>query len=224
MKQTFAYLRYFFYLAYNWNIRIAIHVIRNEIKGEKKYGIQTTGADELQVLEDKGIDISHATIYMPAGYDLLEILLKEIQAFKPVHFIDIGCGKGRAMCVAAHYGIPKITGIDFSKELAEAARNNMAHTQGLFPAQQYKVIHNDAFYFDIPEDADCIFFFNPFDEVIMLGVIGNIEKSIRLHKRTLYIVYINPLHKDLFLQHGYREIFHTKKMKYLEASILKKGR
>ena len=75
------------------------------------------------------------------------------------------------------------------------------------------------FNMEIPPACNFIFF-NPFDEVIMQGVISNIEKSIRLYKRTLYIVYINPLHKDLFLQHGYCEIFHTKKMKYLEASIL----
>jgi hypothetical protein len=75
----FTYIRYFFYLAYNWNLRIAIHIIQKEIKGENKYGIRTTGADELHGLEKKGIDISHATIYMPASYDMLEDIFTEVK-------------------------------------------------------------------------------------------------------------------------------------------------
>ena len=46
--QTIRYIQYFFYLASNWNLRIAWHILDKEIKGEKKYGIQTTGADDLQ--------------------------------------------------------------------------------------------------------------------------------------------------------------------------------
>ena len=42
----FAYIKYFAYLAWNWNIPIAWRIIREEIRGEKKYGIQSTGADE----------------------------------------------------------------------------------------------------------------------------------------------------------------------------------
>ena len=89
-------------------------MIRHEIKGEKKYGINTTGADELKKLKKKGIDVSHATMYMPVSYQLLEETLLQIPGDNKKHFFDIGCGKGRAMCVAAHYGFAKISGIDFS--------------------------------------------------------------------------------------------------------------
>ena len=221
--KSLKYIHYFFYLAYNWNIRIALHIIKNEIKGEKKYGINTTGADELKELSQKGIDISHATIYMPASYDLLkEVFLQvEMKSFK--HFVDIGCGKGRAMCIAANNGVTKITGIDFSKELCAAAALNLAKTKEHFPTLQYKIINNDAFYFDIPDDADCIFMFNPFDDVIMSGVINNIEESIHQNPRKITIIYLNPLQKHLLINIGYREIFHTKTLHYLEGSILIKN-
>ena len=62
------YIKYFFYIALNWNIKIAWYIIRREIIGEKKYSINTTGADELKQLEEKGIDITHATIYMPGNF------------------------------------------------------------------------------------------------------------------------------------------------------------
>ncbi|MFN8252274.1 MAG: hypothetical protein U0V75_10360 [Ferruginibacter sp.] len=67
--RTLAYIKYFWYLAYNWNISIALHVIRNEIKGEK-YGIRNSPGPMNSNHSKKGIDIEHATIYMPVSYIL----------------------------------------------------------------------------------------------------------------------------------------------------------
>lgn len=216
------YTRYFFYLASNWNIRIATHIISNEIKGERKYAINTTGADELDSLEDKGIDTEHATIYMPVSYDVIEDVFGQYKPAGFNHFIDIGCGKGRAMCVAAQLGARKITGIDFSKDFCDQSKLNLLKTQQQFPQLQFSVLNNDAFYYEIPADADCIFMFNPFDEVIMSGVIENIEMSLEAHPRPISIIYANPMQKHLFLEAGYKEVYHTKKMKYLEAVVLQK--
>ncbi|MBP6287794.1 MAG: class I SAM-dependent methyltransferase [Ferruginibacter sp.] len=230
-----SYIQYFFYLALNWNIPIAWHIIRQEIKGERKYGINTTGADELKKLQNLGVDISHATIYMPVSYELLEDIFEQLSNLKPQttnhklqtsngkpfnHFLDIGCGKGRALCVAAHHGFKKLTGIDFSKELCEAAKANLEVTKQRIPGMDFSVIHNDAFYFEIPADADCIFFFNPFDETIMSGVVENILESLQNHPRRLSIIYVNPLHKEYFIQAGFTETWYSKKMKYLEVSVL----
>ena len=200
-------------------------MIGQEIKGEKKYGINTTGADELKKLEAKGIDITHATIYMPVSYSLLEEIFIELNS-KPLnpkllnHFLDIGCGKGRALCVAAHQVFKKVTGIDFSKELCDMAKANLALTKQKIPKLKFNVINNDAFYFEIPDDVDCIFFFNPFDEIIMSAVVNNIFESLQNNPRKLYIIYVNPLHKEQFLKAGFTQTWHSKKMKYIEAVIL----
>ncbi len=214
------YTRYFLYLAWNWNWRIARHMIRNEIRGEKKYGLHTTGADELGHLHKKGVDTSHSTIYMPAGYDLLEALFKQVDLKGYRHFIDIGCGKGRVMAVAAHYGARKITGIDYSPLFCRIAREQMEKTAALLPAFSYKIINNDAFYFDIPDDADCIFMFNPFDDVIMSGVADHIAESHRRCPRRITLLYANPMHRGCLEEAGFTEVFHTKQLQYLEAAIM----
>jgi SAM-dependent methyltransferase len=216
----FTYIKYFFYIAYNWNVGIAWHIIIQEIRGEKKYGIHTTGADELKSLEKRSVDITHATIYMPVSYDLLEEIFHQLNIEQYSHFLDMGCGKGRAMCIAAHKGFKQVTGIDFSKELSDAAKENLALTKQKIPALHYTVINNDAFYFDVPGDTDCIFFFNPFDEIIMSAVVNNILKSLKNQPRKITILYVNPLHKELFTKTGFKENWHSKKMKYLEAVIL----
>jgi len=219
--KIFPFLRYFFYLGFNWNFRIASTIISQEIKGEKKYGIDTTGADELKSLEKKGVDTSHATIYMPISYVLLQEIFKQLPKKPAKHFLDIGCGKGRVLCVAAHLGFNNITGIDFSKQLCEDALVNLALTKEKVPALQYKVVTKDAMNYEIPADVDCIFLFNPFDVVIMGAVVFNIMESAQEYPRDITVVYANPLYQDLFLEEGFEEVFHTKEMKYLEAVILK---
>jgi 16S rRNA G966 N2-methylase RsmD len=218
MKQM-KFLKYFFYLATNWNIPIAWHILRNEIRGEKKYGINTTGADNLKSLEKKGIDISHATIYMPVSYDILELFFAEVKIESFNHFLDIGSGKARAMCVAASYGIKKVSGIELSKELFLHAKENIAITKEKYSTTDFEIYNNDAFYFDIDDDVDCIFMFNPFDETIMSGVMENIETSLENNPRVMTIIYINPLEKHVLLEWGYEEVFHSKKMHYLEGSV-----
>ena len=221
--QIFSYINYFFYLALNWDFYIARHIIFREIKGEKKYGIQSTGADKLKALEIKGIDIEHSNVYMPASYDLLEDVFakKNVSVFN--HLLDIGCGKGRVLCVAAHWGAKKVSGIDFSKEFCAAATKNLLITQHTCKELDFKIYNNDAFYFQIGEDVDCIFMFNPFDDLIMSGVLENIEISLEEHPRKMTIIYFNPLLKHLFLELGYEVIYQQKKLQYLEAAVLIKS-
>ena len=214
------FLKYFFYIAWNWNIVIAIYIIYHEIKGEKKYSINTIGIDNLDELDSKHLD--NATIYMPAIYPMLEMIFEKVNVGNLNHLLDIGCGKGRAICIAAAKGCKKVSGIDFSKELCLDALNNLTIIQQKHPALQAKIINSDAFTYEIPADVDCIFLFNPFDDYLMMGVVKNIEQSLKLKPRQLKIIYANPLCKSHFLDAGFKETFHSKKMRYIEVSILEK--
>ena len=219
--KIFSYIQYFFYLGLNWNWSVAFYILSCEVRGEKKYGINTTGSDELKKTAAAGVDISHATVYMPASYLLLEEVFARLPLQHRNHFVDIGCGKGRAVCVAAYQGFSKVTGIDFSPGFCSTARANLRLTQAFYPSLNYFIIDGDAQTFSIPADADCIFLFNPFDEFIMQQVAKNIKESHHKNPRSIYIIYLNPLYKEALLQIGFKEIFYTCKMKYMEAVILK---
>jgi SAM-dependent methyltransferase len=216
----FKYLHYFLFLAINWNLKIAIYIIYHEIKGEKKYHINSTGTDSLKFLKKQGIDISHATIYMPVVYPLLEKAFEYLPAQK-AHFLDMGCGKGRALCVAAFMGFKNISGIDFSEKLCRDAEKNKLSVQQLFPSAHINIINRNVLDYTIPDDIDCLFFFNPFDEIVMAIVLNNIITSLKKNKRCITIFYVNPLHKHLFLNTGFTEVFYYKKLTYLELSVLK---
>jgi len=214
------YIKYFYFLLDNWDFKIAWYMIKEEVRGERKYKINTTGADELINLEEMGIDVSHATIYMPVNYYLLEEIFSKLPNSPRNHFLDLGCGKGRALCLAAHAGFSKVTGIDLSKQLCDQAIDNLELIKNKISGFQYNVINNDAFYYEIPVDVDCIFLFNPFDEIIMSAVVNNVFESLEKNPRKIKIIYANPLHKEYFLKAGYSQIWHSKKMKYIEAVIL----
>ncbi len=136
------------------------------------------------------------------------------------HIIDFGCGKGRVLAVAAYYEFKKITGIEFAKELCEVARKNIIPVQQKFPYQHFNVIHANAVDYKIEADTNVFFFFNPFDEVVMLAVVKNILQSLKENPRETYVVYINPVHKEIFMSAGFEQIFHVQKLKYIEATIL----
>lgn len=212
-------LRYFFYLAINWNASIAYHVLKHEKRGEAKYGIDTTGYDNLTSLEKKGIDISSAKMYMPASYDLLEEIFKEAEVPGKKHFIDIGCGKGRALCVAAFQGVKKLTGIEISFSLCKAAEGNLAKIKSNYPDLTYKIINNDAYYYEIPHDADCIFMFNPFDESVLAQVMENIRKSFLAYPRQIHLIYLSLLYKNLVLEYGFKETYQKTIKYYLQGSV-----
>jgi len=217
----YKYVQYFFYIAWHWNAWLAIFVIWHEIKGERKYQINTIGVDELDELDEIGVDTSHASKYLPVDYFVLEKLMNFIKQFENKEgFLDLGCGKGRALAVAAHFGFNPVIGLDFHPKLSTEAAHLTGTLKEEFPKTSFKVINNDAFYFEIPGNISTIFLFNPFDEVIMSGVIGNILKSQQITPRVIRVLYANPVHKELFIEEGFREIYHIKKLTYLEGSVL----
>jgi len=220
MTNLIPYLKYFFYLGTNWNWRLAVVLILQEIKGEKKYGINTTGADELNDLADTGVDISNATIYMPISYPLLENVLTLIPENAKNHFLDIGCGKGRALCIAAYHGFKKISGVDFSATFCADAIENLQRITTKKNGFQQCIVHENILHYQIPADVDCLFLFNPFDEKLVLHLVNDIKRSLQINPRSMYIIYANPLYIQLFFNEGFEQIFHAKKMKYFEVSIM----
>ena len=217
------HIQYFLYIAANWGIRIGLFTLKEELKGEKKYRINTTSYSNLSRYKITGAQLAHATEYMPVNYFTLEQLLSHLpdNATNGV-FLDIGCGKGRAMCVAVAYGFRKVTGIDFAKQLIDAAEINLAQTKDLHPSLEYSLHWKDVVSFEIGHEVSTVFMFNPFDEILMKTVIRKIHDSLRLHPRPIYILYASPRHEDLFFAENYDVVFRIKKFNYLEGVILMK--
>ena len=220
MKIT-PYLKYFWFITRHWNPRLALFTVIREIRGEKKYGINSMPIDDLTLLNVEGSNKDHASIYQGANYYLLEKAFDYlVEAGASGDLVDFGSGKGRIMIVAAHYGFKQITGIDFAPALCNMARKNIDSIKGNFPEVKFNVLCDDAVNYTIQHTENVFFFFNPFDEIVMLKVVKNILQSHRKNPREIFVVYINPVEKEIFLSAGFEEEFYIEKLTYLEMSIL----
>src|SRR6185312_6589387 len=192
--------------------------------GEKKYGIDTI---KINRLHDERIDsenLSHASIYQASNYYLIEKAFEYLKQENINHgLVDFGCGRGRILVVAAHYGFKTITGIDFSAMLCIEAEANVEKISKLFPGTKFDVICADAALYQIQDSQNCFFFFNPFDEIVLLKVVKNILASLKKFPRKIYVIYLNPVHKEIFLSAGFEEEYFFKKMEYMEFCILSKS-
>lgn len=219
MKQFIAYTRYFFYIAFNWNLRLAIFIIRHEIRGEKKYGISTTGIDDLSASVAKD-EREHASIYQPANYFIAEKLFNELDKNDlDGTFLDVGCGKGRILAMAAFYGFKEITGIDFSAQLCHEAIQQSFLIEEKIRQAEITIECVDARQFEIPAAVSVIFMFNPFDELVMADFMKQVQRTLHHNPRKIKILYANPVCRKQLLDAGFNEIFNFRKLTYLEGSV-----
>lgn len=126
--------------------------------------------------------------------------------FSTSTFIDFGCGKGAVLAYASEYGFKNIIGIEHSYQLCIIAERNMKLFLSKKRNNNIEVIQTDASSYIIPIEADCFYFFNPFDESILDMVIQNILKSLQISSRNILIIYVNSVHNELFLKYSFKEI------------------
>jgi SAM-dependent methyltransferase len=222
MKTVIQYTRFFFYTAFNWSPWLAFFMLYHDLRGAMKYHIQTFSPAKLAHLTVNGADISKSSPYEAVSYFILEKLLTEFRKLSTAtSIVDLGCGKGRVMVVAAYFGFTQIKGIDFAKELCEEASRNMEKTALIIPGIHRRVIHADVLDYTIsPEDA-VFFMFNPFVEETLNSFVDKLEASCKLFSRKTYFLYASPQHALALQKRGYNIVFSTSIM-HLEGIILAK--
>jgi SAM-dependent methyltransferase len=218
MRRFLHFARYFFYFFFNYSPVLAFCLLADEISGERKYGIKSTGFHQVSTFHE--LDITGAYSYMPSNYKLLENVFRFINTFPHNHsFLDIGCGKGRAMAVAANFGFTDIKGIEMIEPYCLQAENQLKGIQSICPTLHYEVICGDASNYRIPNEIQTIFLYNPFEKWVLHRVMRNIMKSIEQAPRKIFIIYINPSFSEVLIEAGFHEVYHTSRFRHLKASV-----
>ncbi len=198
-------------------------MLRHEIKGEKKYQINTTAPAELPDLTIQNGDISKSSRYEAVNFFILESLLQKIQSIEGLSsFSDLGCGKGRALVVAAHFGFTHLKGIDFAKEICEEAKQHMKKLKQAFPNINYEIICGNVIDYIVEPRESVFFMFNPFDDETIRIFLEKVEVSLQKHPRDIYFLYASPRHIETFFEFEYEPIYRKRKLKWLDGVILKK--
>lgn len=118
-------------------------------------------------------------------------------------FVDLGCGKGRAVLMASEYGFRQVIGVELHPSLAKTAEKNVAlWTEAGRPACPVRILCQDAAEFAFPEGACLLYLFHPFAAPVLTRVIERIEADFASHPRPLDVIYFNPEAGELLENHG----------------------
>ena len=223
MKKWLNYIKLFWYFAANWNPVLAGFILWHEVRGEKKYGITTSEPVELSKLTISNGNIKQSSRYEAVNYFILEALLSRLRTItNETSFTDLGCGKGRAMAVAAHYGFTKIKGVDFAKEVCSVAEHHLQNLPTQFPEMEYELHCQNVLEYEIEPNESVFFLFNPFSDEIISRFLEKVNISTAQYPRTIYFLYASPKHVETFFEFEYEPVYRKRKLKWLDGVILKK--
>lgn len=106
-------------------------------------------------------------------------------------FLDLGCGKGRALLLATELPFRQAIGVELHRGLARAARRNVRLWQDArCPAQ---VLVGDATRVEVPVGPCLLYLFHPFGEVAMARLIARLRGEMRERPAGgLDVIYFNP--------------------------------
>lgn len=134
--------------------------------------------------------------YTATPYWLLHDLMRRFPPeLRRKGFLDIGCGKGRALLVAARFGFHRVIGVELSERLAAYCRHVTAGKKNI------EVVCADAADYPLPADVRVIFLFNPFRGAVAKQVIGNIKALMRDGEER-WLVVVNAEHVRASIEEG----------------------
>ena len=124
-------------------------------------------------------------------------------------FVDYGCGKGRALLIAAERFFRRVVGIDYSSPLVKTARRNFStYRNADLRCNSIEVSHLDAMKFEPPSESLVLFFYSPFKISILKPVLDRITDSYYSNPRAIVVLFVEdrgilPIPIDLFKAMGF---------------------
>jgi SAM-dependent methyltransferase len=161
-----------------------------------RYGTDTVSWQEVTSLTGTVGDVAHALHYQPTDVIALRKLLRLLDLEPGRVLVDFGSGKGRVLMVAAPFGFGALRGVEFSAGLCDIARRNIERFRAKTPwSVDFEVLHGDASEYQVRDDEDVFFLFNPFDDYILRRVMENISRSFEATPRPMLLLYRNPVYE-----------------------------
>jgi len=164
-----------------------------------RHGVHTCGNVHLSQLTIASQNVPYGVFYQPTHPKLVFEVLSALDiTYERYAFIDLGSGKGRVLLVASEFPFREVRGVEFSRELHEAACDNIRrYRSGSQKTRNVVSIHGDAIEFDFPASPFVLFFSNPFGPRVLLPILRRLRQAIAASPRDVIIVYVTPDHGHL---------------------------
>jgi SAM-dependent methyltransferase len=177
---------------------------------DRKYGVVTSGiVERAEAGVSDAAALADAIRYVPIREDVLRHVLTHATRAAPpgdASFIDLGCGKGRALIMASWFPFRSILGVELSPRHAAIAERNvaghLAHPRG--PAVRCRdiaVAHANALHCDLPPGDLLVFMYRPFKGQIFQGVLDRLHAHVQRTGSRVVIAYVCPVEQAMLERH-----------------------
>lgn len=157
-------------------------MVNHEKTWDSALRIQTCGRDEL------GADEYHHP-YEPTPYSVLERLADSGLISKDDVVLDYGCGKGRVSFFLSYRAKAKTIGIEYDDRIYQDALANQKTTISRFKPD-FALTRAEEY--EVPQEVNRCYFFNPFSVEILQKVMARIMESWYDRPREIFLFFYYP--------------------------------
>jgi SAM-dependent methyltransferase len=149
---------------------------------DQRLQIQTAGRDDTNADQ-------YRHPYEPTPYSVLERLADSGFFCREDTVLDYGCGKGRVGFFLAHRTKVAAIGIEYDERIYQSALEN---NKTAVPRAKADFVSVRAEEFDVPQDVNRCYFFNPFSVEILRQVMARIMESYYAAPREILLFFYYP--------------------------------
>lgn len=165
---------------------------------DRRLGTDTSGfvaADELAIT---GASRAHALAYAGTQPHAIREGIRAVPRLEDLTFVDLGCGKGRAVIVAGEFPFRAVLGVELDQNLVDVARRNLDLVAPRFPDRPPTgVVQGDATTVELPEGDLLVFLGNPFGAEVMAAVAGSLGRAVQAGRK-VFVLYVNAVSGHCF--------------------------
>jgi SAM-dependent methyltransferase len=114
--------------------------------------------------------------------------------------LDLGCGAGRVVCIAAQHPFARVIGVENAPRIFALAERNARRLRHC--AVRPEVIHADAATYRVPDETTIVFMYNALSGEVLHAALTRVLDSHDRAPRHMRLAYANPREHDLVMQMG----------------------
>jgi SAM-dependent methyltransferase len=176
---------------------------------DQRYGVETSG-----LIGGGDLRTGHKNdVFNTAYYGMAPSRFRRVMedwiadsghaAITQYNFVDLGCGKGRAVMLASEFQFRQAIGVELNASLAKTAEANLTVWTGAGRAAcPVQILCQDATEFSFPEGPCLLYLFNPFAAPVVKRLIERLESEFADRPGLLDVIYFNPEAGEVFDAHA----------------------
>jgi len=185
-----------------------------------EHGVDTSGSVSAAECAPDAAMASQILPYAGSQPSIVRAGITSLPDHNRYAFVDLGCGKGRALMVASEFPFARLVGVEISPDLAEIARRNAAVIARRDPRRApIEIQVGDATALRPPAERVVYFMYNPFGRALMETLVDGLERQLANGLRHAFLVYYNPVYGGVLDRSPYWVRWQAETIPYADGEL-----